>query len=170
VKAGSRPIFLVGFMGCGKSAVGQALASRSGRPFVDTDGLVVTRDGRSIERIFAESGEGHFRRVEWESLLEADLADAIVATGGGLFIGLHQRRFILGRGTTVWLDASLESCAGRIVRQGGRPLWGGTELELRALFERRRAVYALARLRVPADGSVQDTVQRVVSRLGPVFP
>ena len=102
-------MFLVGFMASGKTTVGRLLAGRLGFSFADTDEHVEARSGRSIERIFAESGEGVFRRLEWEALQDLGGAEkSVIATGGGLFLGYVQRRFMIERGSTVWLDAGLD--------------------------------------------------------------
>ena len=144
-------------MASGKTTVGRLLAQRLSFAFVDTDDLVEQRAGRTIERIFAESGEGVFRRLEWESLQELGGAErVVVATGGGLFLGFVQRRFMIERGITVWLDAPFEVVGRRIEEERGsgvrtRPLWAADDpLGLAAMFERRRATYALAAVRVDA--------------------
>jgi shikimate kinase len=165
-----RSIFLVGFMGSGKSTVGRIVADRLSRPFVDTDERVVAREGRTIEQIFAREGEGYFRAAEWDALREiAASPPPVVATGGGLFLGSLQRRWLRARGLTVWLDASLAACRTRVALGGGRPLWleRADSIDFRVLFERRRAVYALADLRLPADGSGEGVARDLLQRLAP---
>jgi len=147
-------VFLVGFMGSGKSEVGRILAARLGREFVDTDARVEQILGRSVDSIFRESGEGRFREAEWRVLSELDLdTPRVVATGGGLYLGVVQRGFMRSRGIAVWLDTPLEEIRARIGKGEGRPLWtSGDPVEQRAFFEKRRAAYALADLRVAASG------------------
>ena len=151
------PIFLVGFMGAGKSTVGRALAARRGWAFADTDALVERAEGRTIEEIFRQSGEGRFRELEWDALRSLETTTrAVVATGGGLFLGVVQRAFIRAHGISCWLDAPLSVMLARIQDPASRPLWPSDDpLSRRAFFERRRAAYALADLRV--DGSVGGT-------------
>lgn len=166
-----RAIVLVGFMGCGKSAVGRLLADLLGREFVDTDERVETRSGMTIDRIFAELGEGRFRELEWEVLESLGKATGqVVSAGGGLYLGHRQRERVRGLGTAVWLDVSLETARRRVGRGLDRPLWNEDDpIALRALFEKRRASYALADLRVDANrrgpGEVADAIR---SRLSPV--
>jgi shikimate kinase len=145
-----RSLFLIGFMGCGKSKVGEALARELGRPFVDNDARIEQRDGRTIEAIFEASGEAGFRRVEWDALRSIDLRDPkIVATGGGAFSRFETRRWMKQQGCTVWLDVPLTVARKRVQGGRGRPLWiSGDRLALRTLYEQRRAIYALADLRV----------------------
>jgi len=168
-----RPIFLVGFMGSGKSTVGRLLARHLGREFFDTDDLVVAREGRSIGRIFRESGESAFRRVEREALRSLDgRSGAVVATGGGLFQAAGARRWLRRHGVTVWLDAPFADCLRRVGTGTRRPLWapGKDPGAFRASFEKRRAAYALADVRVAARGSTAEVARDVLSRLVSVSP
>ena len=166
------PIFLIGFMGTGKTAVGRVLAGALGRDFADTDDLVEAAAGCSIETIFRERGEGRFREMEWEVLREAGArAGTVIATGGGLFLGTAQRAVIRDRGISLWLDAPFDVIAMRVRDGEGRPLWRGTdEVERRAMFERRRAAYALADARVDAGrGDVDAVARRAESRWRSLF-
>lgn len=167
-----RPVFIVGFMGSGKSTVARVAGQLCGWPSRDTDEMVERSAGRPIERIFGESGEGRFRSLEWAVLRSlAGGGRAIVATGGGLFAGLLQRRFMAGEGRTVWLDVPLPECVRRIGSAGGRPLWPADDpLGLRALYEKRRAVYALADRRVSGVGEPEAVARRVLRTVGEVFP
>jgi shikimate kinase len=155
-------VFLVGFMGSGKSAVAEALAERLGYGFVDTDALVEAIEERSIERIFAENGESYFRQREYEVLRSlADRTQLVVATGGGLFQGSREREFIGNQGASIWLDAPLETIWRRCRTAGGRPLFGELP-ELTDLYEKRRAGYALADYRVEVGNrSVTEIVEDI---------
>jgi len=161
-----RPIFLVGFMGAGKSAAGRVLATRLGWDFADTDALVEDAAGISIEEIFQTVGEGKFRDLEWGALQSlAGRRDLVVATGGGLFLGVVQRAFLKAHGHTVWLDASLASIRRRLGEGPGRPLWSAHDpVALRAFFDKRRAAYALADRRVDPEGLDPGAVaERILS-------
>lgn len=164
--------FLIGFMGVGKSAVGRVVAGRLGLRFVDLDDAVERAAGRSIDRIFREEGEGKFRAMEEAALLRCveELAErpAIVACGGGMLLGVRQRRAMRAAATVVWLDASLATVSRRIAnasRRVTRPLWDDDPIENAARFERRRATYALADVRVDADGPVERVADVVVEGL-----
>ena len=166
------PIFLVGFMGTGKTAVGRVLAEALGRDFADTDGLVEAAAGCSIETIFRERGEGRFREMEWDVLREVGVrVGTVIATGGGLFLGVAQRALIRDRGVSIWLDAPFDAIAMRVRDGAGRPLWhGADDVERRAMFERRRAAYALADATVDAGrGDVDAVAGRVASRWRSLF-
>lgn len=163
-----RPIFLVGFMGSGKSRVGAALARLLSREYVDTDTLVSEREGRSIAEIFRDSGEEIFRQAERQALESlAGRGGIVVATGGGLFLGFAQRRWMGQRGRTVWLDVPLALARDRVRAGAERPLWIPADpVSLRALYEKRRAAYALAGLRVAAaPGRPGAVAERVLDGL-----
>jgi shikimate kinase len=164
-------IFLVGFMGAGKSAVGRELSELSGMRFVDTDDTVKRAEGVLIDEIFRRRGEGAFRDAEWKALraLEGG-GPAVVATGGGLFLGVENRRLVRRLGRSVWLDVPLEVAAARVGAFSGRPLWSQDRFVLRALFERRRASYALADERVDAArGSPREIASAILSN-SRIFP
>lgn len=162
-------VYLVGFMGCGKSAVGRVLARELERPFVDSDERIAEREGRSIEEVFRESGEAHFRALERELLREIDPREApVVATGGGAFVDERTRRRLLATGHTVWLDVDLDVARRRVGAGDGRPLWSaGDPAALRELYERRSTVYALAEYRVDASPDDPRLVARRILDLLP---
>lgn len=165
-------LYLVGFMGTGKTTVARRLAEKLGWDVADTDREVEAAEGRSIDAIFAESGEGHFREAEWRALQGvAARRRTVVATGGGLFLGVAQRSLMKATGTTVWLDAPLEVVAARVAGGGDRPLWMDREPEaFRAFFEKRRAAYALADFRVDATGDRPDAVaDAILARWRPIW-
>ena len=164
MRSADRTVFLIGFMGSGKTTAGQRLASHLARPFHDTDRLVEQQAGRSIERIFEESGEAEFRRLEWEVLRSLDAREpAVVAAGGGLFDAPEPRRLMRRRGLTIWLQVPSSVALERVGRGAGRPLWQTRDpITFRAFFERRAAAYALAERRIDASGDPDSVVQRLL--------
>ena len=78
-----KPVFLIGYMGCGKTTLGEALARQMGLRFIDLDEWIETRQGMTIVKIFDEQGEGPFRKLEEDALREvASMTDVIVSCGG----------------------------------------------------------------------------------------
>jgi len=143
-------IYLVGFMGAGKSAVGHQLAILLERPFIDLDEEIERRRGHPIREIFRLEGEAVFRAIESRELEHVSRqAGTVVALGGGTFCGDANRRFIETHGLSVWLDAPLEVLLSRCDRDGTRPLLAG-RTEIEGLFERRRPLYAMADIRIDA--------------------
>lgn len=103
----SAPIFIVGYMACGKTTFGRALARRLGRSFVDLDFYIEQRFHSRISEIFATRGEEGFRRMEASMLREiGEMEGVVVACGGGTPCFADNMDYMLGRGTTVWLQAS----------------------------------------------------------------
>jgi shikimate kinase len=167
----SRPtvVFLVGFMGSGKTSVGRVLSTHLGLAFIDLDDRIARHAGKSVPGIFAEDGEAAFRAHERAALLALEpelLAGAVIATGGGACQDAAARAWMLARGTMVWLDVPLETIERRVPRDGSRPLFGDRRA-LDALYQERRSGYASAGLRVDADALAPEDVARLVAlRLG----
>lgn len=138
-------LYFVGPMGCGKTTVGRLVAERLGRPFVDTDALVVQRAGRTIPEIFARDGEEGFRRLETAVLQE--LRDGmVVATGGGALLRPENRAHIRATGHVLWLRVSHGELFRRLSAGDGfrrRPLLRGPDPEgtLRAILAKREPIY-----------------------------
>jgi shikimate kinase len=160
-----RPIFLVGFMGAGKTTVGQVLASRLKRNFFDLDTVIEHRAGKSIQQIFSDLGEPEFRRIEREAIESCrELKNAVIALGGGAYIPEENRNALSGIGTTIWLDCPLEICLERVSGDETRPLLGA-EAEMRALLDKRRPAYALADYVAQTGARAPDEVALEIIRL-----
>jgi len=119
-------IILVGFMGSGKTTIGQLLAKRLRRRFVDLDDCIEGTVGKSIAAIFADEGEDYFRNLETRclgDLLSKDLPPAVIALGGGAFPQQRNRDAIThARAVTVFLECPLETLRERCVGLLHRPL------------------------------------------------
>ena len=163
-----RPVFLVGFMGSGKSTVGRRLAQELGREFVDTDREVERAEGRAVAEIFAADGESAFRAAEWRVLRSLEGRDPYVAAaGGGIVESRRARGWLRRRARTVWLSVPLAVVRSRIGSGADRPAWPADDrVAQRALFARRRALYGLAEILVDAapDDPV-EIVRRILARL-----
>lgn len=160
-------VYLVGFMGAGKTTLARALAKRLGWQAFDVDELIEAQEGQTVAEIFARKGEGYFRALE-RSVLTAQLGPrhAVVATGGGTFVDPANRAVINGDGASVWLDLPLERAIARVPTDGRRPL-AANRAEFERLFHARRAAYAYAHLRLDAGrASVDELVEELVDWLG----
>lgn len=149
-------------MGSGKSSVGRRVAETMGRPFVDTDHLIEEREGRSVRQIFAEVGEDGFRDVEAQVLSEvlASEVPSVIATGGGV-VCREANRVLLDSHRVVWLRASVDTLAERLVNGASRrPLLDGDPRQrLIELDDRRRDLYRdVASAIVDVDGLDTDSV------------
>lgn len=166
-RGGPRRVYLVGFMGCGKSTVGRRVAERLGVPFVDLDDEIERTSGRTVRAIFEGKGEPAFRRLEAEFLeATATLPAAVVATGGGCFALEDNRRRIASLGTPVFLDVTLETVHARLKGKTDRPLFVDPE-QLSALFAARAPFYRMAPVAVRLEGTeaVEQSADRVLVAL-----
>jgi shikimate kinase len=149
-----RGIFLVGFMGAGKSSVGAAVADRLGIRFIDLDDEISRRLGSTIPEIFARRGEAVFRAAEHDELARfADIDDVVVATGGGAFCSESNRDMIhRSGGVSVFLDVPWEELQARLVSDHrGRPMYDDTG-QAQRLYEERLQHYRCAMVKVSLDG------------------
>ncbi|MEO6724600.1 MAG: shikimate kinase [Blastocatellia bacterium] len=146
---GDKTIFLVGFMACGKTTVGAALAARLNRQFVDLDPLIAAKAGCSIAELIARDGEPPFRQMEAETLREtAQNASLVIAPGGGAITRRENRAAMDASGLTIWLDAPFELCWQRIQQDAAsRPL-AATEAAARDRYEQRLPLYAQSTIRI----------------------
>ncbi len=160
-------IYLVGFMGAGKSTVARALGRRLGWRVEDIDELIEERERRSIAAVFAEEGEPYFRAVEREIVRQLlGEREVVVATGGGTFADPENRLVIREDGAAVWLDVPLEVVLARAPMDGRRPL-ATDRRQFETLYEARRAAYQQAHLRLDASRApVEELVERILDWLG----
>jgi shikimate kinase len=159
-------IYLVGFMGAGKSTVARALGKRLDWKVEDIDARIERAERRDIPAIFRDSGEAYFRAREREMLITLlPERGAIVASGGGTFSDASNRELMLRDGGVVWLDAPFETLLQRVPLDGRRPL-AADRLGMEQLYNQRLAAYRLAHFRVDAGrGSVEELVDHIVEWL-----
>jgi shikimate kinase len=149
-------IYLVGFMGCGKSTVGRALADELGWRFLDLDADIEKAEGSSIAEIFESRGEPAFRLVESSALRNAVRKiecgqPHVIALGGGAFLQENNTALLADKGVSIWLDCSFETVQRRVSGDESRPLARDAQ-KFRALYDDRRPGYARADYRVEIRG------------------
>lgn len=116
-------IFLVGFMGCGKSTKAKQLASRLNCPVIDIDAVIVEREGKTIAEYFEIQGESGFRNLERETLRTYDYPETcVVATGGGLPCFFDNMEWMNENGATVYLQMEPAQLVSRLHNRQKRPL------------------------------------------------
>lgn len=152
-------IYLIGMMGCGKSTVGQMLASKVGYRFLDTDHLVEQVSQQSVASIFAMAGEEEFRVIESKVLSEVSAyTRLIVATGGGLV--MRQENWgHLRQGLIVWIDVPADLLWERLAQDCSRPLLQSADpqVTLREILATRQSRYAEADLRIVVGANQSPT-------------
>jgi shikimate kinase len=159
-------VFLIGFMGTGKSTVGAVLAARWGCPFVDLDDRIEAQAGLTITELFARGGEGGFRDLE-EAALKAVAAEGpqVIAVGGGAVTRPVNLKLMLQTGTVVCLRATPETILERVGDAGTRPLLAKAadpRAEVGRLLKERAPLYAQAAITVDTDGLAPSQVARQI--------
>jgi len=153
-------LYLVGFMGSGKSTIGRRLANRLGWSFFDSDHEIEAAQKTTIADIFAARGEPEFRRIESEIIRQHVLwiehgRPAVVALGGGAFVSPANRELLCRNGISVWLDCPFEVVKRRVAPAEHRPLARDAE-GFAALYEVRREIYCLADIHIPIESDDPD--------------
>ena len=162
---------ITGFMGTGKTTVGNILAERLGRQIVDMDERIEAELGKTIAQVFADEGEEVFRQAEARLCQAlAQESDLVIATGGGTLVSDENRQTLAASGPVVCLTAGIDTVLQRVEDLEDRPLLPGDREEKRRNIERlllsRRDAYGRIPLRVPTDGIAPDAVvERVLDML-----
>ncbi|MBI4623013.1 MAG: shikimate kinase [Verrucomicrobia bacterium] len=137
-------LYLVGFMGTGKTTVGRTVAHKLGFHVLDSDHEIERRQGKTIPDIFAQHGEAAFRAMEREFIEHGHPAEGtVVACGGGLVVQPGMLELLKGKGVVVCLHASIETILARTARQRNRPLLEveNPEQRVRTLYAEREPIY-----------------------------
>jgi len=133
-------IVLVGFMGAGKTTVGQLLAGRLGLPFADADAVIEERTGIPVRQIFADQGEPAFRALEHDTIASLLSGPRLVlALGGGAVEHEQTRRVLAAAEQTVYLHVPYQAALGRVGGDDGRPMLARPDLA--EVYRRRLAAY-----------------------------
>ncbi|MGB0744972.1 MAG: shikimate kinase [Opitutales bacterium] len=159
-------LYLVGFMGVGKSAIGRKVARELGYRFIDSDNEIEKQAGRKISQIFAEEGEPAFRQME-RSFIESGHPDmaCVVSTGGGLVVHEGMSDLLKQKGVVVCLFASAETVIERTGRNKKRPLLNveNPEERVRELLAEREPFYMNSGACITTEGrSMTEVVRHVI--------
>lgn len=163
-------LFLIGFMGSGKSSVGRLLAADLDVPFIDLDESIVTRAGLPIAEIFESQGEVAFRQLETDALIALqDSTPSVVACGGGVVLTAANRAALKRMGMVLYLKVDAAEALARIGDTSTRPLLAGPAGSMAAtsLLAARECLYdALADATIDTRGlSISDVAQTALKVL-----
>ena len=155
-------------MGTGKSAVGNLLAQRLQREFIDTDTLIEQVAGQPIARIFAEKGEPYFRELEKQVIRQVcQKQEIVLATGGGAIVNVDNATCLKESGTVICLTASPETIVQRVQGNKDRPLLQGEEplTKIRSLLTARAEAYAQADITIDTSALNPSEVVEMILAL-----
>lgn len=163
-------VFLIGFMGSGKSTIASYLAENYGMEIIDMDQLIVEREGMAIPDIFAQKGELYFRDVETSLLIEIQgEQNKVVSCGGGVVLQEKNIQAMKKSGQVVLLNAKPETILERVKDDDNRPLlWGNKNVQfIHDMMEKRQPKYeAAADLVIHTDGKSADEIcKEIISKV-----
>ncbi|MCR5105208.1 MAG: shikimate dehydrogenase [Eubacterium sp.] len=176
-------IVLTGYMGCGKSSVGKKLAEKLGMTFVDTDEEIVKREGKSINEIFAESGENGFRQIETEVLKDLSYfgnrensmpngSGMVIATGGGIVLKKENMPLLKNAGKVFYLRADAETTFERVKQDSSRPLLSANDEDelknkISSMLIARKGYYEIISDEIidTEDKNIEEVADVIIERL-----
>lgn len=164
-------IILIGFMGAGKTSIGNCYSQKQGRPMLDTDHLIEEKAGMEIWQIFATQGEDAFRVIETEVLksLLAGTDRAVISAGGGLPLRADNQELLKQLGTVIFLRAARDTVLERLAGDTSRPLLQGEDKAQKVddLLAYRNPVYErVADVVIDVDGK---TPQQIAGEIEAAF-
>lgn len=164
----SSNIYLIGFMGTGKTTVGRLLAKELNMDFVDTDEFIEQGMGMTVPSIFGIYGEAFFRQLEHNALISiANRQGMVVSTGGGIVLRNDNIDIMRSSGVMVCLDASVDTIMRNVGSGKGRPVLDGGDLRrnIIELMDKRRQFYCQADIIVNIDDKTLETISNDIIAL-----
>jgi shikimate kinase len=162
-------IYLIGYMGCGKSTLGKRLAKHLNLQFVDMDHYIEMRNHKTVPQIFAEEGETEFRKKERKALEElADFSDIVIATGGGAPCFFDNIELMNNTGTTIYMNIDPAILADRLMHsKTERPLIKGKSKQelitfIDEMLKKRSMFYTQAKFQITEPEIDLDVIQNLI--------
>ncbi len=156
-------IYLVGFMGSGKSTVGRILAEKLNMNFVDVDQLIEEEEKMKISDIFKKKGEKYFRELERRKIKDLTKGEnLVISTGGGLGADRENMDLMKKTGFVVWLDVSLDEIIKRCEGDKNRPLLNQSYENIKKLYEKRKPVYKMAHIHIKTDNKNPENIAKEI--------
>lgn len=162
-------IVLAGFMGTGKTAVGQAMARTLHYSFFDSDREIEAREGRSVQKIFESEGEPFFRKLEKETIARLSRnPKTVLSVGGGAILDPDTFGLLIQEGKVVLLTATVDEIAKRLGNENERPLLAGgnRKKKIQKLLKDRATVYERIPFQVDTTGlAIDEVVQEILKKI-----
>jgi shikimate kinase len=169
--AKNKGIVLIGMAGVGKSTIGRALSRRMGLGFVDLDTYIIGKEGRRLQDIIDERGEGALVGIERARMMEISLDGTVVAPGGSVVYSPGLMRYLKKKAVLVYLDDSFSNIAGRLSNAQRRGIVGLRSKPLRELYRERKPLYSrYADITVNCRGKTKaGIVAEIIQRISPLI-
>ncbi len=165
----SKPIVMIGMMGCGKTHIGELLAKTMDRVFYDSDVVIEQMQQRSIAEIFASDGEATFRIIEKKTILEMldQPIASVISTGGGAVTIEGMMDILKDRAIIIWVQADIDVIWARVKDDESRPLLQNDDPKatLCRLHERRKLFYEQAHIHIRNNGDDADAIDNIMREL-----
>jgi len=166
IRLSATNIVLIGFMGSGKSSIGRLLAKEIKSYFLDTDAMIESAEGKSVQDIFASSGESYFRFLEQKTVLwlKDNVKKAVVSTGGGTLVHCEELGDV---GKIIYLKVPFETILSRLNTQEleKRPLFKDVR-KAKIMYDERNTVYEKrADIIIEADSDIDTVLSRVLAAI-----
>lgn len=160
-------IVLIGFMGAGKTTVGELLSRKMNIPFIDLDKAIVELENLSIPEIFEKFGEAYFRKLEHNVLKTYINKNIIIATGGGIIENPNNTEILQQNNLNIWVDANIDTVYNRIVGDNNRPNAQNKSFEeIKKLYNSRISRYnEIAYIKVYNEHDVTLSVQEIHNQI-----
>lgn len=168
----TKPIVLVGMMGCGKSEIGYRLSQALSVPFIDTDAAIEEEQGMSVSNIFEKYGQEYFRRLETKKISELlDKGKSVISTGGGLVTTPENLDLIKDRSISIWLQSSVATILQRLQGDDSRPLLrtDNPKETLEGLLNTRKELYSKADIHINNEDSPEKVLLDIQHHLGKYY-
>lgn len=165
-----KPLFIIGYMGCGKTTFGKSLAEATGLCFIDLDHFIEKRYASTIPEIFAKHGEDGFRKIERDMLIEVSSSEnTIISCGGGTPCFFDNMDIMNNRGTTLWLQTTEECLYNRLtLLRHTRPLLANrTDEEIRDIISLQLAARTpfYSRAHQTWDGNLLEDAKQIAANI-----
>lgn len=154
--------YMTGFMGSGKTTIGEALAEELKFKVIDLDQWIEENEQQVIKTIFAEKGESYFRELETKALEEVNGRNLIITTGGGIVTKKYNRQLMQEKGTIIYLKCEIDEIIKRLEGDESRPNFRGDRSQVEQLFLKRKALYEEADITVDTTGkSISEIIHEI---------
>ena len=162
-----KAIYLTGFMGAGKTTIGEQLADKLNVSVLDTDQLIVQKLNSTIKEIFEQYGETYFRQAENDILTELPTENVIVTTGGGIVINDENRGIMKKNGHVILLHANIDITYERVHTDTNRPIANKlTKAELNKLYQSRISFYEDCTIKIETSNkNIEEIVDEIIAQL-----